>query len=195
MHHGHGGRKDQIDIDEERFFRVIDRAIFEHHSKPSGLPLILAALSEHHGHFRQVSRNSFLLAEGVKVDPDAVSVDQLRERCWQLLEPRYKQRIATLVDEFGLAKSRGLAFDDLGDIGRAIVSGRVRTLLVEADRHLPGRVDPSTGGVQLGDEEGSDIDDVLDDLAEVTHQRGGEAIVLPTELMPTKTGGAAICRF
>jgi hypothetical protein len=39
MHHGHGGKKDEVDLDAERFFRAIDRAVLEHHSKMSGLPL------------------------------------------------------------------------------------------------------------------------------------------------------------
>ena len=46
MHHGHGGKKDEADIDAERFFRAIDRAVLEHHSRPSGPPLMLAALSD-----------------------------------------------------------------------------------------------------------------------------------------------------
>jgi hypothetical protein len=46
MHHGQGGKKDEIDGDAERFFRAVDRAVLEHHSNPSGLPLMLAALPE-----------------------------------------------------------------------------------------------------------------------------------------------------
>ena len=42
VHHGSRSKKDEIDSDTERFFRAVDRAILEHHSKPSGLPLILA---------------------------------------------------------------------------------------------------------------------------------------------------------
>ena len=40
-----GGRsgKEEADITIERFFRAVDRAVIEHYSKPSGLPLILAA--------------------------------------------------------------------------------------------------------------------------------------------------------
>src|SRR5262249_23113803 len=48
MHHGHGGKKDEVDIDMDRFFRAVDRSILEHHSRPSGLPLLLAALPEYH---------------------------------------------------------------------------------------------------------------------------------------------------
>jgi len=79
MHHGHGSKKDEVDIDAERFFRAIDRAVLEHHSQPSGLPLMLAALPEHHALFRQVSHNPFLMTAGIDIHPDAVSLDALRE--------------------------------------------------------------------------------------------------------------------
>ena len=48
MRHGHGSRADEIDVDEQRFFRVVDRAILEYDSRPSGMPLILAALRHAH---------------------------------------------------------------------------------------------------------------------------------------------------
>jgi hypothetical protein len=36
-----------VDSDAQRFFRAVDQAILEHHSRTSGLPLILASLPEH----------------------------------------------------------------------------------------------------------------------------------------------------
>jgi hypothetical protein len=63
MHHGHGGRKAEVDKDAERYFRAVDRAVHEQHSRPSGLPLILAALPEHHHLFHSVSHNPQLLPD------------------------------------------------------------------------------------------------------------------------------------
>jgi hypothetical protein len=83
MHHGHGGRKAEADIDAERCFRAIDRAVLKHHSRASGLPLILAALPEHHHLFHRVSHNPFLLAAGLSINPDALPIDDLRERAWR----------------------------------------------------------------------------------------------------------------
>lgn len=54
MHHGHGGKSDEIAIDIERFFRAADSSILAHHSRPSRLPLLLAALPEYHGVFRKI---------------------------------------------------------------------------------------------------------------------------------------------
>jgi len=196
MHHGHGGRKDEVDSDAERFFRVVDRAVLEHHSKPSGLPLLLAALPEHHHMFHELSHNPFLISESLDVHPDALaSPDEFRERVWQTIEPRYLARLAGLVDTFGNNKPKGLAADDLAEVAQAAVGGRVATLLIEARREIPGRVDWETGELEFDDLSQPETDDVLDDLGAVVLKMGGEVVVVPTERMPTETGIAAIYRY
>lgn len=193
--HGVGGRKDEIDKDTERFFRVVDRAIFEHHSKVSSLPLMLAALAEHHAPFRQVSHNTLLQEVGISGNPNACTPDELREKAWQLFEPRYLERLATFVDEYGAGAARALASDDLDAVALAGVGGRIRTLLVDDERMVPGRVNRDTGTITLGSLDDPHIDDVLDDLAELTMRMGGEVVMVPTDRMPSTTGVAAIYRF
>jgi hypothetical protein len=195
MRHGHGGKKDEVDKDAERFFRAIDRAILEYHSRPSGLPLLLAALPEHHALFHQVSHNPFLMAEGIDIHPDALALDALRERAWRAVEPRYLARLADLVEEFGAAQSKGLGSDDLAEIAAAAVAGRVATLLVEAERQVPGRIDAATGRIEFADLADPEVDDLLDDLGEWVLRMGGQIVIVPGERMPTQTGIAAIYRF
>jgi len=195
MHHGHGSKKDEVDIDAERFFRAVDRAVLEHHSRPSGLPLMLAALPEYHTLFRQVSHNPFLMAEGIDINPDALPVDALRDHAWRVVEPQYHARLAGLVEEFGGAKSKGLGADELAQVAEAALAGRVATLLIEADRQVPGRVDDATGRITFDDLARSEVDDLLDDLGELVLKMGGQVVVVPAERMPTRTGIAAIYRF
>ncbi len=196
MHHGHGGKSEELDIDAERFFRVIDKGVLEHHSQPSGLPLILAALPEHHHLFHEVSRNPALIEESIDVNPDALaSTDALRERAWQVMEPRYRARLAALVEEFGTARANGVGGDDVAEVAKALVGGRVATLLIEAQREVSGRVDAETGDVEFGDLEHPEVDDLLDDLGMLALKMGGDVVVVPTEQMPTETGVAAIYRY
>jgi len=195
MHHGHGGRESEVDIDAERFFRAVDREVLKHHSKPSGLPLILAALPEHHHLFHQVSHNPFLIAESIDVHPDALTIDKLRQRAWQVIEPHYLARLAALVEQFRTARSRDLGSDELTHVAKAVVAGRVATLLIEADREVPGRTDAATGAVEFGDLAHPEVDDVLDDLGALALKLGGEVVIVPAERMPTKTGIAAIYRY
>ena len=194
-HHGHGGKKDQMQIDMERFCRAIDRAVLEHYSRPSGLPLILAALSEHHSIFSRVSHNPFLMAEGLSVNPDTLPIDELRQRAWQVVEPQYKMRLNALVDGFAAAKSRGQGSDDLAEVAGAAAAGRVATLLIEANRQIPGRIDPATGRIEAADLGDPQVDDQLDDLGELVVKMGGQVMVIPNDRMPVQTGLAAAYRY
>ena len=195
IHHGHGQKKDEVEIDNDRFFRAIDRAILEHHSRPSGLPLMLAALPEHHALFRKVSHNPFLMDVAIGLDSGLISADHLRSEAWQAMEPKFQEKVAKLVDKFEEARSRHLGSADLTDIAQALVAGRVGILLVEADRQIPGKLDPALGRIELADFADPEIDDLLDDMAEITLKMGGEVVVIPAEHMPTTSGAAATYRF
>jgi hypothetical protein len=195
VHHGSRSKKDEIDSDTERFFRAVDRAMLEHHSNPSGLPLILGALTEHQTPFRAISHNSHLLPHGIEINPDALSVEALRERAWHVVEPIYLAALAKLVDEFGQAQSKWLGTDDLTSIGEAAAAGRVATLLVQANHQIPGRIDRTTGRLVFDDLAHPRVDDLLDDVAEIVLKKGGNVVVVPADRMPTKSGAAAIYRF
>ena len=196
IHHGQGTKKDELDLDIERFFRAVDRAILEHHSKPGGLPLILAALAEYHAPFRRLSHNRHLLDEGIESNPDALTDDELRERAWQCMEPVYLQRLQLMTDRSGAARGANRGDDALPQVALAAVVGRVDVLLLEQDRHVDGSMDPGTGVLQIADTvETPAPGDVLDDLAESVLCNGGEVIIVPPERMPSRTGLAAIYRY
>jgi len=195
MHHGHGGRKDLAEFDAERFFRVIDRAVIEHHSHQSGLPLLLAALPEHHHLFRQVSHNPFLIAEGLNINPAVLPITELRRLAWEVVEPQYAARLAALVDDFALAESRGLGSADPANVAQAAVGGRVATLLIESGRKIALKLDSLTGTIEAADLTDPHVDDLLDDLGELVERLGGRVMVLPTDLMPGRTGLAATYRY
>ena len=44
-----------------------------------------------------------------------------------------------------------LGADDLAQIAESAIAGRVGTLLIEADRHIPGRIDVGTGRIEFDD--------------------------------------------
>ena len=93
MHYGLGSKKDEVESDTERFFRAVDRAVLEKHSQPSQLPLLLAALPEHHALFRRVSHNPHLVAESLDIFPESVPLDSLRERAWKVMPSGFNTTI------------------------------------------------------------------------------------------------------
>ena len=192
---GGAGRQDEIDRDRERFFREVDRAVLEHHSRKTRLPLILAALPEHQSHFRKHSHNDLLLPEGIESDVSLLSQNELREKSWMVMQPRYIKRLEGFINQYGESHGQGLATDQLEQIGQATMEGRVATLLVEADRQIPGMADKQGGKAIAVDDGSATTPDLLDELTIWTLEQGGEVISVPTERMPTASGAAAIYRY
>ncbi|WP_133128919.1 hypothetical protein [Legionella nagasakiensis] len=195
MYHGHGARKDDVDLDEERFFRHVDEAILKHHSRTAKLPLILAALPEYHHLFHKISENPYLLADGIKLNPDDASLDELRERAWKLVEPHYLRRLDEIINKFSKADSKNLGSDDLEKIAKAAVAGRVSTVLIDADKRIPGQINHDSGEVTLNKLLNPETDDLLDDISELVLKTHGDVLIVPSNKMPTQTGIAAIYRF
>lgn len=191
----HGLRKTNIDNDTEQFFRAVDRAVMAAYSVPSGLPLILAALPEHHHLFRRVSRNPHLIDNGVQGNAAAMDDSTRLQEAWKVFEPHYEARLETLIGQFNHAASQNLGTDRIEQISKDAFDGKVGTLLIEEDRVIPGRILDRDHVVfdRAGSEE--IIDDVLDDLAELVMRQGGEVWVMPAGSMPSATGAAAINRF
>lgn len=192
--HSSGGKKDEVDLDADRYFRLLDRAVTEHCSKPSGLPLLLVALPEHHHRFRQASHNNLLMAEGLEINPDALDPQTLCERAWALMEPPYRAKQAAWAEAFMAARAKGLGSDELNVVAQAAVQGRVSVLLLEDGRLIPGRLQPDSGRVAHADLQNPTVDDMLDDLGELVERMGGEVHALPALQMPTTSGLAATFR-
>jgi hypothetical protein len=196
MRHGQGSKKDELDKDTERFFRVVDAAVLKHHSRPSDLPLILAALPEHQGHFHKLSRNPYLVEAGISTDPGSRDEDQLRRAAWQVMEPHLAGEVRRMVDEFNEQRAKGLASDVIDDALGAAVDGRIDKMLVDADCHIAGRLDIERRQVHRA-EDFSDpaVGDVLDDMMELVIAQGGKVKVVPHARMPTQSGLAAVYRY
>lgn len=195
MVHGHGDRKEELEIDAERFFRTVSSAIADNYSKPSGLPLILCALPEHHSLFQNVSNNPYLLPKGIPVNPKSVSPGELALEAWKVVEPGYQHRIKKICDQFEYVRSHGKGSDIIMDIVKAATEGRVNTLLIEAERKIGGRLDKVTGTYDSSYLSDPEVDDLLDDIGELVTRNGGEVLVIPKEELPSETGAAAIFRY
>jgi hypothetical protein len=193
--HGTDVPQEESRRDAEKFFRAVDGALIHYQRDRGQEPLLLAALPDHQHLFRSVSRNAALHAEGINLDPGALSSEQLREHAWALMLPRYLARLAGLVDRFNTAKANGSGSDGLNQVASAAAAGRIEILLLEADREIPGRFDPQTGVTRQAGAAARHVDDLLDDLGEQTIRTGGEVVIVPKERMPTDTGLAAIFRF
>lgn len=190
---GGSSKQDEANRDRDRFFRAVDRAITAYHSKVARLPLLLAALPENQFFFRSFSHNPHLVEPGIALDPKALDLDVLRQRSWEIMSHRYHERLQGILEQYGASHGQGLASDKLSEIESASLAGRVATLLIEADHgaDITGTVAGDTATANSG----MDVQHTLDDVMVHALQNGGDVVVVPPELMPSKTGAAAVFRF
>ncbi len=194
-HEGRGSREEQLFPDVRRFFQIVDRAVTARVSEPSGLPVILAGIDANLAEFRAVTKNRFVAAEAVHGDWTNLSLPEIRDRAWKVFEKHYLERLAVLKEDYGLARSRGQGTDDLAEAAKAAAEGRVGTLLVDADRVVPGAVERGTGELRPAAAGDPAAGDMLDDLAEMALLTKAKVILTPAANVPTGTGLAAIYRY
>lgn len=195
MMHGRGGRKDESEKSTEKFFRYVDKFVYENYSRESKCPLILLALAEYHNEFMKLSNNPFLMKEGIKGDYSTFDENALQNKTNALLEPLLKQKLQDKIDRFNAAKTESLGSDQLSDIVKAALDKRIETVLIESNRIIPGKINLTNQKIEYGHLEATLLDDVLDDLAELVLLNKGEVLLVPQEMMTTKNGIAAIYRY
>lgn len=196
FHFIQGSKKDESEGEIEHYFREVSHSVYENYSKKTGLPLLLAALPEHHHLFQKISKNSMLLEEGIKLNPTNLSSDKLAALAWEIIEPEFLRKQDELISRYHQAKANGLGSENIKEVASALVEGRVDTLIIEADRIIASRItNLLTGNVQNKDLNNPKVDDLLDDMSELAMKMGGQVTVLTPEQMPSETGVAAIFRY
>jgi hypothetical protein len=193
--YGYDDKSEMIKEDTEKFFRFIDKLVYEKYSRQAQLPLLVVALPEYYSLFKEISRNPFLIEEAVKVDYTALTKEDLKKKVWSAIEPLYREKIKKLVERFGEAKAKDLGSDDIAKVAKAAFQFNIDTIFIEEDRVVLGKVDPLSGEIKEGNSAGPLVDDVLDDLGEMIFRNKGNIVVLPKEEMPSDTGVAAIFKY
>jgi hypothetical protein len=196
MHsHGHSTTTDEKEKDLVSFFRAVGKAIASEVSAKEHLPMVLVGLPEQLAVFRSVSHNPWVLEQALETHPDALAAKELRQHVWEVIEPYFTAQSKDVVDKYHQASRDGKGLDHVVAIAKAGAEGRVAVLMVEADRLIPGMLVGTDGEVAFYQTDQPDVDDLLDDLAELVLRKQGDVLVLPAEHMPTVTGCAAVLRW
>jgi hypothetical protein len=205
-HAGGGGARGEIfarqstpeDAKQEdlaHFFRAVDNAIWPV-LRDETAPLVLAGVKYHFPIYRSVTRYQHLAPEGVEGSADGAPLEDLHGRSWPIIRELFRRQESAALADYALLASRRQATTDVGEIGQAIIEGRVRLLLLAENASLRGRFERTTGEVTLAPTpEPTAEDDLLDDLAEGVLARGGEVLVLPAGSMPQGSRTAALMRW
>lgn len=210
IHGGTGAKRDDIEADTEIFLAYVAGIVHEQASRPTGLPLFLVAQPRLVATYRGLAKDPLLAEHHVAKDPHLLTEEEILAAIGPLFTAARDRHVAREVRAFARARDRGLAAGDLADVARAAVAGQVATLLVEADRCEPGRLDRATGAIELalppaastaadrsrtGGIPAEAAEDLCGAVAETVLLHGGTIVALAGNEMPTESGVAAIYRY
>ena len=195
--HGHGAAKEETEDELRLFFKKVDEGLQQMLSDEIG-PVVLAAVEHYHPLYRSVSKLQNLTDAGITANVNEWTADQVHEKAWPIAKEKALEKVDEALELWESSYGRGKGEMDLANLGKLAVAGRLRLLLTERDRRVWGTLDRNTGALEIVQEGGDDPDnhavDLLDELAELVILRGGRAMVLSSERIPTETGVAGVLR-
>lgn len=196
--HGSGDTADEANIKKQilRFFQTVDNGV-RAAITPDTDPLVLVGLSHLQGIYRKANHYQHLVEKGVDVNPASLSVKEVHERAWEVVDPifresreelleTYQQRVATAPDRVANTAEEAV---------RAAQYGRVDTLFIPENGQVWGSFEPQANEVHLHDGANSGAEDLLDRAAALTIENNGTVYTLPVEAMPNKVPVAAVLRY
>lgn len=194
MFHGQGGKKEEVLKYTEKYFKYIDRFVINNYTKPTDFPLVLVGLDENQGLFRKLTHNENLLEKGIKIDYETLSIEELTKKSWEIMQEYYLNKTDVLLNKYKNSLGTGLSSDNLDEIAKSAVAGRIDTILIESDKVIPGTINLENGDINIIEDK-KGVNDILNTIAEIVFANNGEVVLLPKEKMPTEKSLAAMYRF
>lgn len=191
--HGQGVGEDDREQEVTRFLQKVDSAL-EKRLPPNGTPLVLAAVEEWLALYRKVTGRPDVIDGGIKGSPDSLSPDQMHAAAWGLARPVLERDADRAAAAFVELRGTDRAASRLEEIGLAVATGRVETLLVAADRTMWGRVGDD-GVIDVHHERQDGDVDILDRLAMMGLRNGSNVVARRASRLPDGVAAAAVLRY
>lgn len=138
--HGHNETSSEKEIDRVNYFRVVDKYIYENYSRVEKIPLILYATPDNQAVFRDLTDNQYLLEEGIEKDGSQATIKKLEEATFEFDQKLVRQEKEELFELFDETAPNYLIENDPAQLARAVVEGRIETLVVNESKDAKGRI-------------------------------------------------------
>jgi hypothetical protein len=120
-----------------------------------------------------------ILEESIIGNVERAKTEDLRAKCFEILEPFYRQKELKAVEELNLAVKKNHAITYIEDIAVSAAYGKIKKLFVVENRQIWGAINKLTGEIFISPKQlNSHDDDILDDICQMVLMRGGEVVVL-----------------
>jgi hypothetical protein len=188
--HGHGGKKDDIDIDTEKYLRYVEQTVNSQVTLHKKIPIVLVSLQKTNILYRKLNKNKHLFEKGIIKSPDSMTDQEILDETYILVEDYFKEELRRLTDNARRSIELGKASEDIHQIVKAIKTNQIETMYLLDDRKLYGYVDWENQTVEVNNK--SELD-ILEELAEKTILHGHQVYIVDKEWL--KVGSGILAQF
>jgi hypothetical protein len=189
--HGHGAG-DEVDKERlGRFYRLVDRGIGEL-LRGRHAPIVLAGVEYGTAIYREVSSYPALEPEVITGNPDHMSAEDLHERAWSIVEPRFRRTLEDDLARFRELDGTGLTARELVEVLQAAREGRAEVVFAALDEERWGTL--TEHGADVHDQRKPGDEDLIDAAVVAGLRTGARIHVLPSADLPATTA-ASILRY
>ncbi len=186
--HGHGTPDEKGDERDRAFLRAVDGVVTRLIERD--VPLVPAGVDELIARYRTVSAHPVLSEQAVSGNPDQLSLEDLHELAWPIVDQLVRDLRREDESRFGVAGLEGLA-----SVLPAALVGRIAVVFVAGDVALWGRTADCGRSIELADDPAPGDRDLLDLVAAAVWTRGGRVHVVPGAEIPGPDVIAAVPRY
>ncbi|MDE1548598.1 hypothetical protein [Jeotgalibaca caeni] len=187
--HGTQEKSLEWEKDQENYFRIIDKYVFENYSRKEGLPLVVFALTENQAAFRALSKNNFLRDNRIEASPAQLNEQEIQKEVEKLISRVLRERHSEIINRYEEVTPQYKLGDQYQDLAMASLEGRIESLFIEKNAEIKGSID-DTGQMKQGGD-----DNFLNQLALNVLATKGKVYVLDRAQMPGLKDVAAILRY
>ena len=191
---GQGGEADVAKAELAEFFRLIDGSVSKSLHERSE-PLVFAGVDYLFPIYRQQNSYAHLLAEHVAGNPDLVSLPELRDHAWPLVEKSIRKAQAAEIAKYWDYVHKARATNRVEEIVTAAAAGAVETLFISPAARPMGFFNSVTNSVHLGNQPRHDSEDLANLAAILVLEHGGKVEMIVSGHVPGGGPMAATFRY
>ena len=186
MFHGQGsGAEEEKKQEYEVFFREVDKKLNSNVDNTS-IPLIIGCVEFLYPIYKSVNSYPNLWKKYAQGNFDKAENKELKEVSEKILSDMIRMDYQKATDEFEKFLSKGKASYGIGDIIPSAIEGRIDSLIIQKDKDIFGRYNPSENKVEVDQVEKTDNTSLLNKAAIKTIAHDGNVYIVDEDDLPVK---------
>ncbi|MGB3768718.1 MAG: hypothetical protein WA947_19345 [Phormidesmis sp.] len=191
---GQGSGKDSENTDILRFFQAVADGV-QNALAGQQAPLVFMGVDFLFPMYKQANNYPHLMEEAVAYQPDQLSPEEIRDRAFKLVEPKFQTDRKAVSEQYGSLQNNNQATADLSMILDAAHNGQIDTLLLASNTHKWGSFDVKARQADFHAERTASSRDLLDLAASKAMATDAKVYIVDRDEVPEKADAAATLRY